>query len=166
MSERTTRSMTRNGKMYKAISPNRRVTRSMVRDGKIPSPPVVPVKPWCYKEPWFESGLWYLNEIPDSQIQHLVGFPGPLRLNTMVLHHSSFGDFWHRLNRTEDEDLTKKQIISIGKKNKPVTFAQIKNALNRVPRCWYASGRTFWFEGIKYVNDDECEFDFVVRWGT
>ena len=158
---------------------NRRITRSMTRNNQVPNVCSNVKKLWKYKSPNSRSGLWYLHELPDEHLTHLVGFNGPLRLNTCVLHHSSFGDWHSHLTGLSNEELTKKQIICIGKKNCPVTLEQIKDALNRIPRNWYADYRTFWFEGIDYIKsrrysyiwyedgkDKDYGWDFAVSWGT
>ena len=158
---------------------NRRITRSMTKNNQGSNDYSNETKLWKYKYPRSKCGIWYLHELPEQNIKHLVGFNGPLRLNTGVLHHSFFGDWHSHLSGLSNEELTKKQIIYIGKKDQPVTLKQIKDAFNRIPRDWYAEYRTFWFEGIDYIKSRRYEYiwhekdknydygwDFAVAWGT
>lgn len=161
--------------MNKEFQSNKRITRSMTKKNSIDTFDInqynsneiskINKNKWSYKENGNRCGLWRLNEIPDSELEPLVGFNGPIRFNTNVLHHSNFGDIFNHLLRNSDDNITQKQILNIGKKNQPVTFKQIRNALNNIPSSWYYSGRTFWYEGIKYVHDSESEWDFYVIWG-
>ena len=151
-----------------------RITRSMTRTGNVPKTPIDKVKinkpkPWKYVEPFSNSGLWHLAEIPDSELEHIVGFNGPVKIHTGVLCHSyAYGETEKRpycLEGMTDTELSNKDILTIGKKDQPVTMNQLKTAFARIPGWWYRSGRTFWFEGIRFLKDCE-DCNFTVCWGT
>ena len=114
------------------------------------------------------EGLWYLDEIPDKFIESLVGFPAPLRIDTCVLHHSVFGDFWNKLSGMSSEEVTRKDIVTIGKEaNKPVTLNEIKEAFSKIPIEHYGNGRTYYFQRfIEETPNDDYPVDFSVSWGT
>lgn len=120
-----------------------------------------PCKGWYYMPSDLECGYWKLHEIPDSQLFPLVGFKGPLLLNTMILNKSN-DDAW--LNTTRD--FTEEQTISIGIENQRVTLKQIRDALIKIPDEWYKESKTFWFEGIDFVESlgDRNDFHFIVHW--
>ena len=167
-----TRSMSKGCITRSMTNYNGRITRAMSRKGVTPKTPIQKVKiekvkPWKYKEPVYKCGLWHLHEIPESELEHIVGFNGPVKINTGVLIHSY--DYGERrpdwLVGLTDTELSIKDILTIGNKDQPVTMKQLKNAFARIPGWSYRNGRTFWFEGIRFIKD--CEYcHFTVYWGT
>ena len=99
---------------------NRRITRSMTKNNQGSNVYSNETKLWKYKYPRSKCGIWYLHELPEQNIKHLVGFNGPLRLNTGVLHHSFFGDWHSHLSGLSNEELTKNKSFILVKKTNPL----------------------------------------------
>ena len=175
MTERVTRSMSQSGRVTRSMTNyTGSLTRSMTKSGNVPKIPIQEVKidkptPWKHTDPFYKCGLWRLHEIPDSELEHIVGFNGPVKIHTGVLCHSyGYGETEKRpswLEGLTDRELSNKDLLTIGKKNQPVTMKQLKNAFGRIPCGSYRPGRTFWFEGIRFIKDcEDCQF--TVYWGT
>lgn len=94
----------------------------------------------------------------------ILGTKGPIKLNTRIADH---------LRGFEDdpgayEGLIEGDVIAIGKENKPIDKADLKNFLNKLFR-WqnfmnkFNQGRSYIFEGIDRAYGDA---DYSIIWGS
>ena len=117
------------------------------------------------------KNIKYKSEIVDfgKFLVRILGRKGPIKLDTNLTDH---------LLGLEDESgaydkLIERDVIDIGKENKPIDKADLKNFLNKLDR-WQnfmnkfnhsasREGRSYIFEGIK---KGYCGVDYFITWGS